>query len=258
MENKDDWKELEQWAENKEIESKEKFGLDINKINMQKKEKNMNTFVKVLNTMGKASKVFLALIVLLLVFIIFIFIDVNFSNMKNQVNGDVESVLKRYNIKAQIVTKEIDEHENGKYIFALKNNAGIKFTAIKKWGAVSEDFEDNYQKYIFDNWNSDIKNKFTIKESINEKGLLNYENIIAIKGEDELSEATECLIKFLEYSEKWNKENEIVKNQWQKEGQFIVPIKVYIKIQNKTIYPYNAMYQTADEIRSEAQKAYKQ
>ncbi len=87
---------------------------------------------------------------------------------------------------------------------------------------------------------------------------MNYENFIEIQNEEELDRATEYLIAFLEYSEKWNKENKIVEIQWQKDGQFIVPIEIYIKMQEKIIYPYNTMYQTADEIRNEVKRIYKQ
>lgn len=258
MKVEDDWKELEQWEENRQIENKEKFGFDFNKIDMKKKEKHMNIFAKVLNTIGKTGIVAFSLISLLLAFSVFMIINVNFSNIKTRANIDVEFVLDKHHIKAKMIEKEIDKHENGKYIFELKNNKEVKFTAIKKWGALSEDFEANYQKYIFDSWDDEIKTNFKIKESIDENGLLNYENFIAIENEDELSKATEYLIAFLEYSEKWNKENKIVEIQWQKEGQFIVPIDVYIEIQERIIYPYNAMYQTVDEIKNEVQRLYKQ
>ena len=117
MDNKDEWKELEQWEENRKIENKEKFGLDFNKINMKKKEKRMNIFAKVLNTIGKTGLVVFTLISLILAFSVFMLINVNFSNIKTRANIDVEIVLDKYHIKAKIIEKEIDEHENGKYIF---------------------------------------------------------------------------------------------------------------------------------------------
>ena len=43
-----------------------------------------------------------------------------------------------------------------------------------------------------------------------------------------------------------------LKNAWQKEGQFIVPINIGIQINEDIIYPYNGMYQTADDIRTNA------
>ena len=117
MDNKDEWKELEQWEENRKIENKEKFGLDFNKINMKKKEKRMNIFAKVLNTIGKTGLVVFTLISLILAFSVFMLINVNFSNIKTRANIDVEIVLDKYHIKAKIIVNEIDEHENGKYIF---------------------------------------------------------------------------------------------------------------------------------------------
>ncbi len=140
MDNKDEWKELEQWEENRKIENKEKFGLDFNKINMKKKEKRMNIFAKVLNTIGKTGLVVFTLISLILAFSVFMLINVNFSNIKTRANIDVEIVLDKYHIKAKIIEKEIDEHENGKYIFELKNNKEIKFTVIKKMGSTIRRF----------------------------------------------------------------------------------------------------------------------
>ena len=94
-------------------------------------------------------------------------------------------------------------------------------------------------------------------EGLDENGMLNYEIYINVDKVGDIEQATEYLINFLEYAEKWNKENKIVKISQQKNNQFVVPIwRIYIKIQEKRIYPYNMMFQTADEIREEVKKQY--
>ena len=157
----------------------------------------------------------------------------------------------------KIVSQETDENGNGTYLITLKNKKEIQFKAIKKYGDLKNDYEANYNKYVFEHWDSDIKEKFDIMEGLDENGMLNYEIYINVDKVGDIEQATEYLINFLEYAEKWNKENKIVKISQQKNNQFVVPIwRIYIKIQEKRIYPYNMMFQTADEIREEVKKQY--
>ncbi len=250
MEKNKDWEELEQWAENDKQTKIDTYKIDIN--DMDKNKNNVDKVIKFFGTTIKASTAFFIILGAILIFNILLLVDIGISNVKTMSNADINSILDLYGtIEKEIISKEVDENENGKYIFELKNNKEIRFTAIKNWGKISNDFTSQYQKYIFDNWNSDVKSKFEVSESIDENGMLTYENYISIEETSQISEATEYLIDFLEYAEKWNKENKIIKVWQQKEGQFIVPIKVYIKDKEKMIHPYHAMFVTADDIRNE-------
>ena len=257
MDNKNDWKEIEEWAEKDKQRKIDMYKFDINNNEeIEKNTRKVDKVVKFFNITLKTSTIFFIIIALILIFNILLILSVKYEYMKTRVNADIDSILDQYGtIEKKIISKEIDEDENGKYIFGLKNNKDIQFTAIKNWGRISNDFVGRYQKYIFDNWDSNVKNKFVVNESIDENGLLNYENYIIINKTNEIMEATEQLIEFLEYAEKWNKENKIIKVSQQKEGQFVVPIKVYLKTEKTRIYPYNAMFVTADEIREEAKKS---
>lgn len=256
MDNQKDWKELERWAENDKQKRIDTYKIDIDNINeVNKNTRKVDKVVKLFNTTIKTSTALFIIVALVLVFNILLTLKIKYEYMQTRVNADIDSILNQYGtIEKKIISKEIDEHENGKYIFGLKNNKDIQFTAIKNWGSISNDFVGRYQKYLFDNWNSNVKNKFVVNENIDENGLLNYENYIIINEKSEISESTEYLIDFLVYVEKWNKENKIIKVSQQKEGQFVIPIKVYLKTEKTRIYPYNAMFVTADKIREEAIK----
>ena len=96
------------------------------------------------------------------------------------------------------------------------------------------DLFENFTKYLFDNWNSSEKEKFTVKESRNKDNMLNYELYIEIHNEQELEEATEAVIHFLDYAHTWNEEKKLVNS------------------------PYNTRFQTAEEIRENVKEQYRQ
>ncbi len=67
MENKEEWKEIEKWNEQKEFEREEKYGVDITKLSgsegkIDKFSKTIEIIVKVLHFIGKAA-VILAIII---------------------------------------------------------------------------------------------------------------------------------------------------------------------------------------------------
>lgn len=257
MGNKEDWEELEKWAENEKVKNIETFKLDLDNVDMQKKAKKVNTVVRFLNKILKIIKKIYLLFVIFIALSTLIFLYTGFSNMKSRFNADIGSIEDMNHIKIKILSQDTDDRGNGTYIMALKNKQEIQFKAIKDYGKLSDDYHANFQKYIFNNWDNDLKEKFEVKENINNNGLLSYENYIIVDNIEELEKATEYIIDFLEYAEKWNKENKIVKIKWQKDGQFIVPIyNIYIQFQERIIYPYHAMFQTADEIREESKNLY--
>ena len=257
MGNKEDWEELEKWAENERLKRKQTFKMDIDSIDMHQRTKKMSIVINFLKAIFKTTKIIFVLGAVIMGGAVFTFANVGFSNFNSSVNADVDSIAQQYSIKMKIVSQETDENGNGTYLITLKNKKEIQFKAIKKYGDLKNDYEANYNKYVFEHWDSDIKEKFDIMEGLDENGMLNYEIYINVDKDGDIEQATEYLINFLEYAEKWNKENKIVKISQQKNNQFVVPIwRIYIKIQEKRIYPYNMMFQTADEIREEDKKQY--
>ena len=255
MDNKEDWKKLEEWSENKKIENIKSYKVDIDNIDMNKKTKNVNKVVKFLNGTLKTTKVIFILIIAIMALSVFTLVKSNFSRLKSSVDADIDSIAEQHSIKTKIISQETDDKGNGTYIFALKNKEEIQFKAIKEYGKLTEDFEANFQKYLFDTWNSSTKEKFEVEESRDNEGILSYSNYINANSMEEVEEAAEDIIDFLEYAEKWNEQNKIVSIWQQKKNEFIVPTRrIYIKFQDKIIYPYHALFQTADEIREEVRR----
>ncbi len=255
MDNKKDWEELEKWAENEKLNNIEKYKVDIGNIDMQQKTKGVNVVVKFLNGIFKTTKVAFIVVGIIIALSVFTVVKVNVSRFKSSVDVDINSIANMHNIKVKVISQETEDNGNGTYIFALKKKPEIQFKAIKEYGKLTEDFEANYQKYVFNNWNSSVKEKFEVEEKRTEEGILHYSNYVIADNTEEVEEAVEYIIEFLEYAEKWNKENKVVKIWQQKKNEFIVPIRnVYIKIQDNVIYPYHALFQTADEIRNDAKE----
>lgn len=146
----------------------------------------------------------------------------------------------------------------GEYCFEIKKYPLIKFKAIKHFGQEKNDLIDQLNKYLFDNWNSDKKDKFETSENKSEEGLLEFKAYLRINTYEELIEGTQIIIEFLKYTEEWNEQNDRVVDLWQqKEGQFVMPMyNIYLMKDNKPIVPHSALFQTADEIMENAKKIY--
>lgn len=243
--------------ENSMNDSNKKNLENYNILKSKKDNKNKKT------KLNKGLKIFLITMIVLILIIIFfklyIFISIPFSNLMNRYNANlIETIESSNHIKVKVISQNFDEYGNGECYLKLKKFSEIKFKAIKKWGEVINDYESQLHKYLFENWNNSKKDKFTIIEKITEDGFLEYETYIEISNIEEYEEATELIINFLEYTDKWNKDNKkVIDISWQKDGQFIYPIsKIYLIKDNTVISPYYACYQTADEIRKSAKELY--
>lgn len=148
----------------------------------------------------------------------------------------------------------------GEYYFEVKKCPQIKFKAIKDYGQEKNDFVDNFYKYLFENWNSPEKKKFTLIENKNEDGLLEFKAYIEINTYEELLDGTQIILDFLNYAEKWNKDNNKVVYLWQqKEGQFVMPLSssICLKEEDFIFSPYTGCFQTSDEIIENAKEIWK-
>ena len=264
MGNKEDWEEIEKWNRERNEKNRLKYKLDLS--NMDKEEAKMRNFVNVLKTTGKGVKVLGIIIAIIVIFTIFNIIYIVFSNMRNSFYVDVEKDIETLKgVKVELISKDVVEapgykNENGTFYFRIKNFPEIQFTVIKKGGQSVNNYDSNLQKYLFNNWNSDDKKYFKTEEYVDINELSYYRNYIEITEYKDLELATEKLIDFLDYAENWNDDNNIIKYKYQKEGQYCVaPIgMIYIKINDKIISPYSELYITADKIRENAEKFYKE
>ena len=201
MKNDKDWEELEKWTEKKKQEDVEKFGVDFDAINIEKQNKKMS---KVANVMDNATMVAIAILTIigaLIIFIIVFLMHMQFYNLRQRYDADINTIFDMYNIKVKLVSKDVDKEGNGRYIYKLKKNENIKFTVIKNKGDLSEDYVENCHKYYFDKWQSKSKESFTVEEEITEQGLLKYSTYIEIENFQDIEEAVNKIDEFLESEE---------------------------------------------------------
>ena len=255
MGNKEDWEEIEKWDRERNEANKLKYGIDLS--NMGKEEAKVKKFVKVLNNTGKGLKVLGIIILVIVVLIVCFILNIVLSNMRNSFYIDVKKDIETLKwVKIELISKDVVEvpgykNENGTYYFRIKKKPEIEFTVTKYWGSSANDYDSNLQKYLFENWNSNNKQYFETEEYIDEDGLLHYSNYISVLELEELDQATELVLEFLKYAEEWNKENKVADYKFQKEGQFCVaPVgSTYIKLNDKVVFLYSGLYDTADKIR---------
>lgn len=263
MGNKEEWEEIEKSIQDSDRKRLEKYkGIDItqkyNDINKKANSKN-----KLLLDITKIIiKIIIIIIVAWVGYKLFTVISIVFTNMINAHDVDVEnSIETSTNIKAKLISKNVDEKENtGEYFFKIKKLPEIQFKAIKDFGKEKNDLSDNLHKYLFDKWENENKNKFEIYQNTTEEGLLEYKTYININTFEEMKEGTELIIQFLEYEETWNKNNGKIIDVWQqKENEFVYPLgQLYLTKGENIISPYNQWFQTADSIRENAVKQYKE
>lgn len=199
MNNEKDWKRLEEWAEGKEAENMKKYKMDIKKINVERKGTKITIFSKLLETFGKTALAIIGTAIVAICIISFNPISLQFKNLKLSVDADIEDISRQYGIETEIIYKDINDKGNGKYIFALKDNKEIQFTATKNYGELKYDFLDNSHKYYFNNWKSPEKEKFIIEEGINNEGMLDYSTYININGYNDIESATRIICEFANY-----------------------------------------------------------
>lgn len=263
MESKEEWQELEQWAETQKQNKIDDYKIDITDNEQLRKEtKKVDRIFDPLNRLLKKLKTISKLLAFLVISVATIVFVCSWADMGQNINPNVSAYFKIEGVEIKVISKDVDEKGNGTYILEPKKNQQFQFIAIKKWGHIEEDFQSNLQKYLFNNWESERKEVFSVKEEKNERGVLNYQNYIVVDEAKTIEQATEDVISFIEYAENWNKKNNVVHFFQQKNNEFIVPVKnIYIKIQESEIYPYNSRFQTADSIRkyvSEETKKIKQ
>lgn len=262
MGNKEDWEEIEKWDRERKEKNKLEYKLDLS--NMDKEENKVKKFAKAQNVIIKMLIGGGIIILIRGLFILIPILTMILANMKSSFFIDVKKDIETSNFcKIRLISKDVVKtygykNENGTYYFELAKCPDVKFTAIKDGGTDYYDYKENLQRYLFDNWTSSEKSIFKIEEYTESNGLLYYRNYIEIENSDELMQATESIIHFMEYAEQWNEENKVINNYIQKKDEFFVaPLGMtFIKINDEIISPYSETYMTVDEIKESAKRQY--
>ena len=261
MGNKEDWEELERWSKNIDANNKVKYGIDLS--NMDKEKRKLDNLTEKSRKFGKTIKISWIIIFIILVLNLIVVIDIAFSNMKNLFYVDVKKDIETRNFcKVKLISKDTVEalgyeNENGTFYFEMKKLPDVKFKVIKNYGKTMDDFDANFEKYLFENWKSDEKKYFKTDEYIEEneglsKGLLNYKIYIEIENYDEPLHSIDYIIDYLEYAENWNKETKIINNYHRNKEEFCVsPGNINIKIKDTYITTYPNV-RTSNKIKEKA------
>ena len=230
MDNKNDWKELEQWDSLRKEERKNRFGKYPEEFKKNKKidkvTKGMDITLKIIRG------IFFAIIALALLAYILYMVD-----KKVDVEETIENL---YKVKTEIIDKNLDKNGSGTYKLETKGTDNIKFTVMKQGTMLKDDFSDNCQKYYFDLWDSPKKELFTVNETYDGE-ILNYETYIEVNSEDEIKEGIEALSDLTEFCGNQN---------------FYQTWNIYLKIGEKRIYPYMQSGLSREEVFSQALEKY--
>lgn len=240
MDNKKDWEELEKWDEQRKLEQKEKFKIDFSELNQKREYKGVKALVKAMSITGKTLKIFAIIIFTIAIFFILLNLYVNFTNIKERTNVSVVETLENmYNIEVKIISQNIDEKENGTYKLQLKENDEIKFTAIKNFGSLTEDFLDNYHKYYFDKWESPNKEYFIVEENINNE-ILDYDTHLLINNYGDIEKNVNIINEFVDFCG----------------TKFYPSWQIYLKKGNSRIYPYDHSGMSKEDAMNNAKELF--
>lgn len=213
MGNQEDWKEIEKYIKEKDNQKIAEYGFDINKeLENQIKRNNAPKTKRIKKAIKINFYVAIALIVIPLVVLLGMTLYFYYDSMQGRFFADAQETIEGHiGEKIKIKTKDVDDNENGVYTFIVKDKKEIEIHAIKKWGTVQHDAESQYFKYYFERWEDSEKEKFIVDEgyvdtsSYEDKTtnwLLDYNTYIEVNNYQEMIDATEAIIRFLQYMNK--------------------------------------------------------
>ena len=216
---KKDLEELNEWKE-KNLNYIETYGVDIYKKDNKnrKAEKVIRDIIKIVKAILIIFCIFIIIgTIAILVYRWNIIYDSVHINPKETLEG-------MYKIKLVEVSKNIDSHQNGSYIFELKDNPEIKFNVLVEWSEMNEDYADNCQKYYFGQWKNVNKNNIQTNIAYYENIILKYEQYIQITDENEIEDAVKLMYDLVEFAR----------------DKFSPDWELYLKAnENTRIYPFD-------------------
>lgn len=192
---KKDEQELKEWKE-KNLNYIETYGVDIYKKGNKKKKTE-----KIINAINKIIKVILIIFCIIIIIALGALLVYRWNIIYDSVHIDPKETLEgMYRIKLAEVSKNIDSHQNGLYIFELKDNPEIKFNVIVEWASMNEDYADNCQKYYFEHWKNQNKNLLQTNITYYKDVILKYEQYIEIEDETEIEDAVKLMYDLVKFA----------------------------------------------------------
>lgn len=218
---KKDLEEIEDWKRNK-MNYVETYGVDI--FHEKKKSKPKRMAEKAISIIYKIVKIMLIITCIVIVLgTVFILYD-RWTYIYNRIHVNPQDTIESmYDIKLEVISKNVDENDNGVYKFTVKDKPEIEFTAIVEWSSMTEDYSDNCQRYYFNNWENHEKSLIQTNEFYTEDGILKYEQYMEITSKEEIEDKVKLMYDLVELA-----------------GEDFAPDwGLYLKIdENKRIYPF--------------------
>lgn len=234
MKNKNDWKEIERYIYNKEINKISDYKIDIN-----------NEYNKMLNRRKAKIKSKMILIIIILNMLINIFKTYIYQKRIDIIEQSVNTSVQEIPIKVSLFG-------NGLYSYKITNYPIEEIHAIfvSYKNIFKHDINDRLHKFYFEDWKDEDKNKFVIDQHYEEgkhnfikekEWILVYETYIETNTYEELMEATNILIKYNNYI-----------------GDLMfVGSNMYIKYKGNIINPIQTCEMSDDFIKNNVNEQYK-
>lgn len=239
-----EWKEIEEDERKRNSNMIAEYGFNIEEY----AEKNLNreTLKKKRKKM-KIAKIIAIFLIILIVFIQFYTFDLKRkAKVRENLLKDMEN---SYHEKFEIVEEKTFWGGKGFYKMKIANIPQLEIHSVVNEDGIGTDFDSRYYKYYFEKWNDNVKSKFVVNELYEDytyKGTtmknwqLSYYTYIEVKNYEELLEATNYIIKFIEYIE----------------NRYIL-LRSYIKFEDKLIIPHCITGESNEEILNNAIKQFK-
>lgn len=223
MADKQEWEELEKWYRDKQEKNKERYGFD-NSVLEEKKPLKENITTTMHSVVEMKNIIWIILLVLCFVFILFILNRLYFAVNKTDEQKVIEMAKNLYGVDCTILQKETIGEKKDKYTLQVNTSPNFVFECVKSSGGYAFDYTAYSHLYYFEQWESEKKQQFIVKEGKTTEGLLDYQTYIPITVEDfdNIENKVRDIGEFVEYTGKnyspfWN---------------------VYLSYANSRIYPY--------------------
>lgn len=231
---KKDEEEIKKW-QSQNMNYIETYGVDIFKTKKQSK-----IATKLFNLFNKITKALLIIFAIFIVVFMGWLLISKWAYIESQVHIDpVKTIKQMYNQKIKVISKDLDENRNGKYILQTKESPEIEFMAITEWTTMKNDYSDRCQKYYFDRWKDENKNKIITEERY-EDGLLKYNQYIEVSDYEQIEENIKIIYKFIQYASE----------------NFFPDWEVSLKTPKGNIYPFDRLNMKLEDAINTAKKDY--
>lgn len=244
MDNKNDWKELEKEQGIKDSSIIQQYGFDIKKYTEKTFSKKGLERRRKINILIKIS------IPLIILFIIFTQINSVNIKLKARTIENIKSFIKLSGVDdVEIIWQKTYWAGAGFYTLKTLNPPNIEMNVlVSEDNTISTDLSSRYYKYYFEKWEYENKYKFIVNESYEDynyktktmkNGQFNYYTYIEVNNYEEMLQATEDIINFIEYM-----------------GNRSMIVRSYIKVNNSFIIPHGTQNESNEEIRESAKWQY--